>query len=222
MEGFYQEADFSSLPRWALRLVGQQVRAPCPKHETEASWHHTEQTSSRCKPHSREFCCSDFNDDEIWDQWSLRSLQFKDSRDFHDSEFLWFCKKSSCWSRHEERFLPKNLSSLTLLYGKPNWHVFKVTEKEIHFLSAHLRVKVIAQEILKSPAIQSSLQNKHELVVYFLAISFLPFGKFVKYHRHRHTPSLSVCSVLSPATDAFIPLFIPYPKEPRRRQLHAP
>lgn len=102
------------------------------------------------------------------------------------------------------------------------WHVFKVTEKEIHFLSANLRVKVIVQKILKSPAIQSSLQNKHELILYFLAITFLPFGKFVKYHWHRHIPSLFVCSVLSPATDAFIPLFIPYPKELRRRQLHAP
>ena len=76
MEVFYQEADFSSLPRWALCLVGQQVTAPLPNHETEASWNHTEQTGSGCKPHSREFCCSHFSDDEIWDQWPLRSLQF--------------------------------------------------------------------------------------------------------------------------------------------------
>lgn len=81
---------------------------------------------------------------------------------------------------------------MTLLYGKLHGHVFKVTEKEIHFLSANLRVKVIVQKILKSPAIQSSLQNKHKLIFCFLATTFLPFGKFIKYHWHITTNTSQV------------------------------
>lgn len=48
-------------------------------------------------------------------------------RGFYYSGYLGFSK----WC--EERFLPKNLSSLTLLYGKPNRHVFEVTGKRSLF-----------------------------------------------------------------------------------------
>lgn len=47
-------------------------------------------------------------------------------------------------SEVKKRFLTKNLSSLTLLYGKANWDVIvtlEVTGKEIPFLNIHLRAK---------------------------------------------------------------------------------
>lgn len=179
------------LSPWKNTVPGRPTWNRLP-HEAESLWR-PKQTGSRC--------------DKLlgillqWFQWGWEMVPMRlvssalRFRDFSDSGFLWLCN----WC--EDKFIRKNLLSLTLLYGKPNIPVFDVTGNQIPFLSIHLRMKVIGS-ILKSPTIPDGSQNNWDLLPYILTITFLSFGKFVNYHWHTPHSEFICCPVLSPAADA--------------------
>lgn len=132
-------------------------------------------------------------------------------RGVYDSGFLWFCK----WCK--KRFLTKNLSSLTLLYGKANWDVIGSDRKRDPFSQHSFEGKVIgskndskvthdSKQLTEQPGVAPLFSDNY-------LFSLLAISWNVVVTAHALWLILFCYCMMSPTADAESPMLSPVPSK---------